>query len=41
MTPQNAGYYYAAYVVLGVLYAGYVLSLWWRAKKQGPTDLGT
>jgi hypothetical protein len=33
MTPQNAGFYYAAYAILGVLYGGYVFSLWYRAKK--------
>lgn len=34
-TPDTSSYYYAAYVILGVLYAGYVLSLWWRARKAG------
>ena len=33
MTPNTTSYYYAAYAVLGVLYAGYVLSLVLRAKK--------
>ena len=32
MTPDNAGYYYAAYAVVFVLYGGYVASLWWRAR---------
>lgn len=31
--PDTAGYSVAAYVAAGVLYAGYVLSLWWRAKR--------
>lgn len=33
VTPDTAAYYYAAYVVLAVLYAGYALSLWWRARR--------
>jgi hypothetical protein len=35
MTPDTSSYYYAAYGVLGVLYAGYVWTLWRRAKKVG------
>jgi|688.fasta_scaffold217048_2 hypothetical protein len=37
MTPQNEGYYYAAYIVVAVLYGGYAFSLWRRARalKQG------
>lgn len=31
--PDTAAYYVAAYVAAGLLYAGYVLSLWWRAKR--------
>lgn len=31
--PDTAAYYYAAYVVAGLLLAGYVTSLWWRARK--------
>ena len=31
--PDNAFYYYAAYVAAGILYGGYVVSLWWRARK--------
>ena len=34
MTPDTSSYYYAAYVVLIVLYAGYAVSLWWRAEKS-------
>lgn len=30
--PDNAIYYHAAYVVAGLLYGGYVMSLWWRAR---------
>jgi hypothetical protein len=37
MTPDTTGYYYAAYAVLGVLYAAYTWSLWWRARKTGPS----
>ena len=33
MTPDTSSYYYAAYVVMGALFAAYVVSLWWRAKK--------
>ena len=35
MTPDTSSYYYAAYVVLAVLYGGYVWSLWRRAKNVG------
>lgn len=31
--PDNAFYYYAAYVAAAILYGGYVASLWWRARK--------
>ena len=31
--PDTAGYYHAAYVAAGALYAGYALSLWWRARR--------
>lgn len=31
-TPQNAGYLVAAYVVAAVIYVGYVISLWRRAR---------
>ena len=33
MTPDTTSYYYAAYAVLAVLYGGYVVSLWIRARK--------
>jgi hypothetical protein len=33
MTPENSGWYHAAYAVAIVLLAGYVVSLWWRAKR--------
>lgn len=32
MPPQNAGYMYAAYAAAGLIYVGYVLSIWWRAR---------
>ena len=32
MPPQNAGYMYAAYVAAGLIYGGYALSIWWRAR---------
>ena len=31
--PDNAGYYYAAYVVAAVVYALYAASIWWRARR--------
>lgn len=31
--PDTAAYYHAAYVIAGVLYTGYALSLWWRARR--------
>lgn len=34
MTPDTASYYYAAYIGAAVLYGGYVLSLWWRARRS-------
>lgn len=33
MTPNTTAYYYAAYVAAGLLYTGYVLSLWWRGRR--------
>lgn len=35
MTPENSGWYHAAYIVAVVLLVGYVLSLWWRARHLG------
>jgi len=32
-TPSNGGYMVAAYVVASVIYLGYVLVLWGRARK--------
>jgi hypothetical protein len=32
MTPDNAAYYHAAYIVVAVLYGGYALTLWRRAR---------
>lgn len=31
--PDTAFYYYAAYIAAGVLYGGYVASLWRRARR--------
>jgi hypothetical protein len=31
--PDTYAYYVAAYVVAAVLYATYILSLWWRARR--------
>lgn len=31
--PDTATYYRAAYAVAALLYGGYVLSLWWRARR--------
>jgi hypothetical protein len=31
--PDTAAYYHAAYIAAGVLYGGYVFSLWWRAHR--------
>jgi hypothetical protein len=33
MPPDNGGYMVAAYVVTAVILVGYVVQLWWRAKK--------
>src|SRR5688500_192938 len=33
--PDTASYYYAAYIAAGLLYAGYVASLVWRARRTG------
>lgn len=30
---DTAGYYYAAYVVITLLYGGYAVSLWRRARR--------
>ncbi len=32
MPPQNGGYMVAAYIAAGVIYAGYAVSIWWRAR---------
>jgi hypothetical protein len=32
MTPDNAGYYHAAYILAVVIYGGYALSLWLRRR---------
>jgi hypothetical protein len=31
-TPDTGAYFHAAYIIAGVLYAGYTVSLWWRAR---------
>jgi hypothetical protein len=33
MPPDNAGYMYAAYAAATLIYAGYALSIWWRARE--------
>jgi hypothetical protein len=33
MTPDTRAYFVAAYIVAAGLYAGYVVSLWWRARR--------
>lgn len=33
MTPNTTSYFVAAYVAAAVLYAGYVVSLWWRGRR--------
>jgi hypothetical protein len=30
--PQNEGYYHAAYALSAVVYVGYAVSIWWRAR---------
>jgi hypothetical protein len=32
MPPQNAGYMYTAYAAAAVIYGGYALSIWLRAR---------
>lgn len=32
MTPENAGYYHAAYIVAVVLYGAYAISIWMRRR---------
>jgi hypothetical protein len=32
MPPQNAIYMYAAYAAAALIYAGYAVSIWWRAR---------
>ena len=31
--PENAGYYHAAYIAVALLYGGYAVSLWARARR--------
>jgi hypothetical protein len=35
MPPDNTPYLYAGYCAAAVIYGGYVLSLWWRARAIG------
>ena len=35
MTPDTRAYYYAAYIIVGLLFAGYAASIWWRARRVG------
>jgi hypothetical protein len=32
MTPDNAGYFHAAYIAAAIIYGGYVAALWARAR---------
>jgi hypothetical protein len=32
MPPDNAGYFHAAYLVAAVIYGGYIVVLWGRAR---------
>jgi hypothetical protein len=32
MTPDNAGYFHAAYIAAAVIYGGYIAVLWSRAR---------
>jgi len=32
MTPENAGYYHAAYIAAAVIFGGYIALLWARAR---------
>ena len=32
MTPDNAGYFHAAYIAAAVIYCGYIAVLWSRAR---------
>lgn len=31
--PQNEGYYQAAYAISALVYVGYAVSIWWRARR--------
>ena len=31
--PDNAGYYHAAYASAALIYALYMVSIWWRARR--------
>jgi hypothetical protein len=31
--PDTSSYFRAAYVIAAALYTGYMLSLWWRARR--------
>jgi hypothetical protein len=31
--PRNEGYYYAAYALSALVYVGYAVSIWWRARE--------
>lgn len=35
MPPENSGYAIAAYLIVAVVYLGYTISLWVRAKRVG------
>ena len=33
MTPDNAGYYHAAYAATAAIYILYAVSIWWRRRR--------
>jgi hypothetical protein len=33
MPPQDAFWYHLAYSIAAIVYAGYIVSLWWRRRK--------
>ena len=32
-TPDNAGYYHAAYIAAALIYGVYSVALWWRSRR--------
>lgn len=35
MSPDNAGYYHAAYIATAIVYLAYGASIWWRSRALG------